>query len=123
MSTKCVVSSVIAAISFVLFGANQASAQSYPTRLIKLVIPFPAGGPTDVTARMVAEPLSAAFGQPVIIDNRPGGAGGTIGAKAVATAEADGYTLLYTPPGPLVTAPAIYQHGGYDPVTACATVA
>lgn len=123
MLTKRVILSVVAACSVGAFAADPASAQSYPSRLIKVVIPFPPGGPTDVTARMIAEPLSAAFGQPVVIDNRPGGAGGTIGAKAVATAEADGYVLLYTPPGPLVTAPAIYKNVGYDPVKDFAPVA
>jgi len=123
MLAKRVILSVVAAVAVGAFASEQAAAQSYPTRPIKMVLPFPPGGPTDVTARMIAEPLSAAFGQPVVIDNRPGGAGGTIGAKAVATAEADGYTLLYTPPGPLVTAPAIYKNVGYDPVKDFAPVA
>ena len=55
--------------------------QSYPNRLIKMVLPFPAGGPTDGAARLIAEQLSASLGQTVMIENRPGGAGGTVGAK------------------------------------------
>jgi tripartite-type tricarboxylate transporter receptor subunit TctC len=70
-----------------------ACAQSYPSRTIKLVVPFPAGGPIDVMARLVSQKLSATLGT-VIVENRPGG-GGTVGLKAVATAEPDGYTILF----------------------------
>ena len=100
-----------------------ASAQSYPNRLIKLVLPFPVGGPTDGTARLIADRLSAALGQTIVIENRAGGAGGTVGAKFVAGAEPDGYTLLLTPPGPLVTAPLIFKNLGYDPAKDFAPVA
>jgi tripartite-type tricarboxylate transporter receptor subunit TctC len=99
------------------------SAQSYPTRLVKLVIPSPPGGAQEIVIRIIAERLSAAFGQPVIVENRPGGAGGTVGAKSVATAEPDGHTLLVSSPGPLVVAPAIYKNIGYDPVKDFAPVA
>ena len=74
--------------------ASHATAQPYPNRVIKIIVPFAAGGPADTLARIVANRLSGAFGQGVILDNRPG-AGGTTGAKVVATAEPDGYTLLY----------------------------
>src|SRR5215468_3243664 len=100
-----------------------ASAQSYPNRLIKLVLPFPVGGPTDGTARLIADRLSAALGQTIVIENRAGGAGGTVGVRFVATAEPDGYTLLLTPPGPLVTAPLIFKNLGYDPAKDFAPVA
>ena len=123
MSTKRVILRVVAAISFLSLAAVSASAQSYPNRLIKLVLPFPAGGPTDGAARLIAEKLSASLGQTVVIENRAGGAGGTVGAKTVATADPDGYTLLFTPPGPLVTAPLIYKNVGYDPVKDFAPVA
>src|SRR5262245_62296379 len=123
MSTKRVILGVLAALSFVSLVAVSASAQSYPNRLIKLVLPFPPGGPTDSSARLIAERLSASLGQTVVIENRAGGAGGTVGAKSVATAEPDGYTLLLTPPGPLVTAPLIYRNVGYDPVKDFAPVA
>ena len=123
MLTRRVVLSVVAAVSFGAFAAGQASAQSYPNRLIKLVLPFPAGGPTDGAARLIAEKLSASLGQTIVIENRPGGAGGTVGAKTVSTADPDGYTLLFTPPGALVTAPAIYKNIGYDPVKDFAPVA
>jgi tripartite-type tricarboxylate transporter receptor subunit TctC len=123
MSTKRVILSVVVAISLTSFAAVTASAQSYPNRLIKLVLPFPAGGPTDGAARLIAERLSASLGQTVVIENRAGGAGGTVGAKSVATADPDGYTLLFTPPGPLVTAPLIFKSVGYDPVKDFAPVA
>jgi tripartite-type tricarboxylate transporter receptor subunit TctC len=113
----------LVALMFVALAPHDASAQAYPTRPIKMILPFPPGGPTDATARMVADPLSAMLGQPVVVENRPGGAGGTVGAKAVAIAEADGYTLLYSAPGPLVTSPAIYKNVGYDPVRNLAPIA
>src|ERR1043166_7557183 len=106
-----------------LCATGQAFAQSYPTRPIKRVWPFPPGGPTDGAARLIGERRSAALGQPIVIENRAGGAGGTIGAKAVATADPDGYTLLISAPGPLVTAPAIYKNAGYDPAKDFAPVA
>src|SRR5262249_39691035 len=88
---------------------------SYPTRPITIIIPFPPGGNSDIIVRAVADRLSLALRQSVIVDNRPGGAGGTVGAKAVANANPDGYTLLFTPAAPLVTAPLIYKNLGYDP--------
>ena len=73
--------------------AGLAQAQSWPSRPIKIVVPFPAGGPTDVLTRVLAEKLSTAFGQPVVVENKPG-AGGTIGADFVAKSSPDGYTLV-----------------------------
>src|SRR5262249_32081303 len=97
--------------------------QVYPTRPITIIIPFPPGGNSDIVVRSLAERLSLVFGQPVIVDNRPGGAGGTVGAKAVANATPDGHTLLFTPPTPLVTAPLIYKNLGYDPFKSFAPIA
>ena len=96
---------------------------SYPTRPITIIIPFPPGGNSDIIVRAVADRLSLALRQPVIVDNRPGGAGGTVGAKAVANANPDGYTLLFTPAAPLVTAPLIYKNLGYDPFKSFTPVA
>lgn len=90
-------------------------AAAWPSRPIRLVVPFPPGSSPDLIARVVAEPLQAALGQPVAIDNRPG-AGGNIGTAAVAHAEPDGHTLLFTIQGPLVTAPLLSRQLGYDPV-------
>ncbi len=75
----------------VTLAASPTVAQSYPDRPIKLIVPFPPGGPMDVMARMVGQQLNAALKQPVIVENRAG-AGGALGSKAVASAEPDGYT-------------------------------
>ncbi len=82
-----------------LHGAELANAQAYPTKEpIKVVVPFPPGGPTDGMARIISERLGAVLGQTIVIENR-GGAGGGIGAKFVAAADPDGYTILMTPGG------------------------
>lgn len=101
--------------------AFPALAQAWPTKPIKLVVPFPPGSSPDIIARLVAEPLAQALGQPVVIDNRPG-AGGNIGTGAVAKAEPDGHTLLFTIQGPLVTAPLLSRNLGYDPAKELAPV-
>ena len=94
--------------------ASRAFAQAWPSRPIKLVVPFPPGSSPDLIARLVAEPLGHALGQTVIVDNKPG-AGGNIGTGAVAKAEPDGYTFLFTIQGPLVTAPLLSKSLNYDP--------
>jgi tripartite-type tricarboxylate transporter receptor subunit TctC len=106
-----------------LLTPSGANAQAYPTRTVKIVSPFPPGGPTEFVQRLIADRLQATLGQPFVIENRPGGAGGTVGAKSVATAEPDGYTLLFSSPGPLVTAAAIYRKLDYDPVKSFAPIA
>ena len=98
-----------------------ARAQAWPARAIKLVVPFPPGSSPDIIARVVAEPLGRALGQPIVIDNRPG-AGGNVGTAAVAHAPPDGYTLLFTIQGPLVTAPQLSRSLGYDPAKDLAPV-
>ena len=90
-------------------------AQSYPTRPITFVVPFPPGTNIDVVSRPLAERLASSLGQPAIIDYRPGGAGGSVGVRVAAKAAPDGYTLLISSPGALVVAPAIYRDLGYDP--------
>ena len=96
----------------------RAHAQAFPNRPIWVVVPFPAGGPTDGMARIISDRLGAVLGQNIIVENRGGGAGGSIGAKFVATADPDGYTLLITPGGALTTGPAVHSNIGYDPVKA-----
>ena len=98
----------------VLTGA--AHAADWPKdRAISLIVPYPAGSSPDILARTIAEPLSKALAQNIVIENRPG-AGGNIGTRAATRAAADGYTLLYTINGPLVTAPTLYKKTlGYDP--------
>lgn len=95
-------------------------AGEYPERTIKIVVPFPAGGPTDVAARLIAQWLATKFGKGVVVENHPG-AGGRIGAKVVATATPDGYTLLLG--GTNVNAiGAIYTDLGFDPVKSFAPI-
>jgi tripartite-type tricarboxylate transporter receptor subunit TctC len=91
-----------------------AAAEEYPARTIKIVVPFPAGGTADIVPRILADWLSKKWGQSVIIDNRSG-AGGNIGAEFVSKADPDGYTLLASPPPPLVINKNLYPHLDYDP--------
>ena len=93
--------------------ATIVSAQDYPSKLIRYIVPFGAGGPTDTQARWAAQKLNAAFGQGVIVDNRPA-VGGLLGTGAVAKSPADGYTLLAGNPGPLTVAPAVTANMPYD---------
>ena len=95
--------------------ALPAQAQSFPNRPLRLVVPFAAGGSADASARMLAEPMGVALGQPVVVENRPGG-GATIGAQAVARATPDGHTLLYGTPGPQIINPHLMRNLPYDPV-------
>jgi len=104
-----------------LQGAAPAQAQNYPNRPIKVVVPFPAGGPTDGMARIISDRLHAVLGQPIVVENR-GGAGGGIGGKFVADADPDGYTLLMSPGGALTTGPMVNAKIGYDPVKVFAPV-
>ena len=101
----------IAALAGTLFMAAS-QAQTYPTRLVRIVVPFPPGNASDLATRTIAEPLSKRLGQPVVVDNRPGAAG-TIGADAVAKAAPDGYTLLGTSSAFGVT-PSVYRKLPYD---------
>jgi tripartite-type tricarboxylate transporter receptor subunit TctC len=101
--------------------ANMAQAQTYPVKPIRLVVPFPAGGATDTTARLVAQRLQLGLGQAVIIENQ-GGAGGTIAAKQVALAPADGYTLMMGSLSTFGTNPVLYKLD-YDPMKAFVPVA
>ena len=105
----------------VLFG-SAVSAQDYPSRPVKIVVPFPAGGSNDIIARIVAQKLGERTGQTFLIENRAG-AGGNIGADAVATSEPDGYTLLLTAPPPLTINAALYKSLPFDPARAFAPVA
>ena len=106
-----------------LFRADPATAQTYPDRPIKMIVPFPAGGPTDGMARIIADRLGTVLGQSIVIENKGGGAGGSIGAKFVAAADPDGYTILITPGGSLTTGPAVHKNIGYDPAKVFVPVA
>ena len=99
--------------ALLLLAAPLSMAQAWPTRPIRLVVPFPPGGLIDNMARLVGSRLSQELGQPVVIDNKPG-AGGNVGAAEVARAPADGYTLLMASPA-LTISPAIYKNLPYQP--------
>jgi tripartite-type tricarboxylate transporter receptor subunit TctC len=104
-----------AAIVLALVGAlGPAAAQGYPNRPITLVVPFPPGGSTSIVARIVGEKMGEMLGQQMVIDNR-GGAGGTIGTRAVAKSTPDGYTILLGYTGTLAIGPTLYNNVGYDP--------
>jgi len=105
-----------------LMGANSVNAQAYPTKPIRLIVPFTPGGSTDILARNVGQKLSEAWGQPVLIENVPG-AGGSLGADKVAKAAPDGYTLLMGHIGTLAITPSTYPNLPYDPVKSFAPVA
>ena len=92
---------------FLLFAAASAMAQDYPSRPVKVIVPFPPGGAPDLVGRTLAHRLSERLGQPFVVENRTG-AGGNIAAEAVAKSAPDGYTLLATSDGPLVINPSVY---------------
>ena len=104
--------SVSVVLGLLLFPLS-ASAQNYPSRPITMVVPFPAGGPSDVVARIIAEHMGKTLRQPVVVENI-GGAGGTLGSARVAAAQPDGYTLLSGSMGSHVSAPALTPNMKYD---------
>jgi len=105
-----------------LAAASPAQAQDFPVRIVRLVVAFPPGGPTDFVARVIAERLKTMWGQPVIIENKPG-ANGAVGAEYVANTEPDGYTLFFTTVGAVAVTPHLRSgKGGYDPITSFAPV-
>jgi tripartite-type tricarboxylate transporter receptor subunit TctC len=110
-----IIAMAIAALGAGAFGAAMpALAQTYPDRLIRVIVPFPPDGPVDVIARIVTQGLPPILGQPVVIENRPG-ASGTIGARAVAASAPDGYTLLFGNISSLVVTPVVTNNRDFDP--------
>ena len=104
------------------FDNGAASAQNYPARPVKIIVPTPPGGPVDVVARITANYLQGALGQPFVVENRAG-AGNTIGSKDAAEATPDGYTLLYSASSGLILAPLLHADAGYNPLTSFDPVA
>jgi tripartite-type tricarboxylate transporter receptor subunit TctC len=100
----------------------QGAAQNYPERVVRIVNPYPPGGSVDVMARILAQKLSDNLGQQFIVENRSGG-GGNTGSDFVAKAEPDGYTLLFTAPGPLTVNQTLYSKLSFDPATDFAPIA
>jgi tripartite-type tricarboxylate transporter receptor subunit TctC len=115
VSNSAIVRSIVA-IGLALGAVGSAAAQSYPSKPIKLIVPVAAGGPLDTLARLASDKISAKLGQPVIVENRAG-AGTSIGARIVATAEPDGYTLLWASSATLAILPALYTKLDFDPKT------
>src|SRR6266481_5930248 len=112
----------VLATSLIMVSIEPSRAEGYPDRTIKIVVPFPAGGPTDVAARLVAQSLSSKLGHNVIVENQAG-AGGRIGAKLVATSASDGYTLLLGGTNVNAITGALYQNLGFDPIKSFSPVA
>jgi len=103
------------ALALLCLGQIATAAEPYPTKPVRIIVPFPAGQATDTIARVVAEHLSKALGQQFITENRPG-AGGSIGIEAAAKAPPDGYTLTTAPSGPFGINPSLYPKLPYDPI-------
>ena len=113
-SRRAVLAATAAVSAIGLLGTAPAHAQAWPNKMIKLVVPFPAGGPTDTASRIVGQRLSERLGQPVVVENRAG-ASGSIAAAQVAKSPADGYTLMMLAT-PTLLAPHLYKKAGYDTV-------
>jgi tripartite-type tricarboxylate transporter receptor subunit TctC len=101
--------------AMMMLGSGVAQAQSYPTKPIRLIVPWPAGGGVDTSARLIAQPLSERLGQPVVVENKPGAAG-NIGTALAAKEKPDGYTLLQGSLSPNAVNPHLYTDLGFDPV-------
>jgi tripartite-type tricarboxylate transporter receptor subunit TctC len=122
MTGRRKVLSAIVMLACVIGAVGPASAQGYPSRPIKMIVPFPPGGPVDVAARLIGQHLPRALGAAVIVENRAGAAG-ALGTKAVAAADPDGYTLLCGNISSLVVLPAVTGNRDYDPARAFTPVA
>jgi len=107
--------SILSAAAAVIAAGSVRADTGYPDKVIKMYVPAPAGGQTDVLARLLAQKIQTAVGQGVIIDNRPG-AGGALGARTLAAAEPDGYSLFYGNTSTLAVIPAVSRSAGYDPI-------
>ena len=112
---------IILVAALILPFGTAIAAETYPARTIKLIVPFPPGGPIDVMARFIAQRLVPSLGQ-MVIENRPG-AGGTIGTKAAAAMPPDGYSLLVASSTTLASGPSLYKNIGYDPLTSFTPIA
>lgn len=113
-------SSLLAAVCLLTFAAIS-TAQEYPSRPVRIIVPYSPGGSNDVVGRLIAGKLSVSMGQQCVVDNRPG-AGGTVGAGLAARAEPDGYTLLVASAGAITTAPSMYSALPFDPMKDLAAI-
>src|SRR5215475_20902 len=114
-SRGALVVAAAAALLLPWLSPSRAGAQDYPSRIVRIVVAFPAGGPTDFVARLLADKLKSILGQGVVVENKPG-ANGAIGAEYVARAEPDGHLLFLTTVGAVAVTPHLVPKLGYDPV-------
>ena len=121
MSRMSKFAGLVAAGVLITFGAAPSSAQDYPSKPIRLVVPYPPGSGTDIVGRLLAQRLGESLGQQVYVDNRPG-AGATIGTAFVAKGTPDGYTILMADLGPLAIGPSFYRQLPYDPIKELAPI-
>src|SRR5512145_263447 len=110
----------LATLLCLIFSVNLWAQDSWPSRPLRMILPFPPGGGTDILGRLIAERLAAGLGQPVVTENR-GGAGGNVGAEAAARSAPDGYTIVLVAPS-LAISPTLYSKLNYDPVKDLAPV-
>ena len=122
MNIKCLGCLLSACLIAIASLSNNAEAQAWPSKPIKIIVTFAPGGSSDIVARLLSVPLADKLGQPVIVDNRPGG-GATIGANAVAQAPADGYTLMLSNTAPISISPFMMDKPPYDPVKSFSHIA
>jgi tripartite-type tricarboxylate transporter receptor subunit TctC len=122
LTKRAIVFGALAAAGLIAAATAPTGAQSYPTKPIKMIVPFPPGGPIDSIGRLIGQHMTGELGQNIVIEARPG-AGGTLGANAVANAPADGYTLLMGSTTTLSISPHLYKNIGYDPVKGLVPVA
>jgi tripartite-type tricarboxylate transporter receptor subunit TctC len=108
-------SAVLFAAALLAVPGALAQAPAYPTKPIKLVVPFSPGGASDLTARTLAQKMGESMGQSIVVENKPG-ANGVLGIESVAKSPPDGYTILLTDRGSLTVNPSLYQHLPYDPI-------
>jgi tripartite-type tricarboxylate transporter receptor subunit TctC len=106
---------ITALLVLLLAGCNPATAQTYPSKPVTLIVPYAPGGGTDIIARLTAQALFEEFGQSFIVDNR-GGGGGMIGVEGAARATPDGYTLLFSSTGPVTISPVLFKNRDFDPL-------
>jgi len=121
MSRMSKFAGLVAAGVLITFGAAPSSAQDYPSKPIRLVVPYPPGSGTDIVGRLLAQRLGESLGQQVYVDNRPG-AGATVGTAFVAKGTPDGYTILMADLGPLAIGPSFYRQLPYDPIKELAPI-
>jgi tripartite-type tricarboxylate transporter receptor subunit TctC len=115
MKNHCLCTRLLGVVVLAVVPMSAALAQTYPAKPVRMIVPFPAGGATDIVGRVVAQKLAEAWGHQVIVDNR-GGAGGTIGSDVAAKSPPDGYTLLVGTSSTHAVAPSLYSKLSYDPV-------